>query len=225
MVNIPVYSNENGLHLITIYTEDEDGTFRRTQDEPLRLLRDDIKGISPVQGDMVSHKYDRQTRQWGEPTVSFHYGRPQSYHQFLRKNLARNKFYVFSKPSLSGRLSRFDLHELLLKISISQRKISILKEKYSISTGVWSTSEYEKKIQQTTQLDGQSANASNIIPQKESVKLVTNTYVDTVEQQNNEKLDVDIEAFRINSSGMQNQHPLKFKRNAHFLLRFLFDRE
>jgi len=230
MVNVPVYSNENGLHLITIYIEDEDGTFRRTQDEPLRLLRDDIKGISPVQGDMVSRKYDRQTRQWGEPTVSFHYGRPQSYHQFLRKNLSRNKFYVFSKPSLSGRLSRFDLHELQLKTSISQRKISILKEKYSLSTGLWSTTEHEKKTLQTTHLEeqyleGQSTYPQNIVPSNEAVNMVATNQIEADGRSNKETLDVDVEAFRDKPSEIQNRQPLKFKRNAHFLLRFLFDRE
>jgi hypothetical protein len=137
MISVPVYSDENGLPQISIYAEDEDGTFRRTQSEPLRLLRDDIKGISISQGDLVSNHYDRQDRNWQSPTVTFHYGRPQSFYQFLRDKVAHNRFFVFTKPQLSGHISKFSLHELQLKNSTSQRKISLLKEKYVEALELW----------------------------------------------------------------------------------------
>ena len=141
-ISAPVYSDENGLHHISIYAEDEDGTFRRTMEEPLRLLRDNIKGISIPQGELLSKKSDRHSRKWDSPTVTYNYGRPQSFYYFLRENLSKNKFFVFSKPSLSGRLSKLQLHELQLLPSTSQRQISLLKEKYIESVGLWSNAQH-----------------------------------------------------------------------------------
>lgn len=143
LISAPVYSNESGSHFICIYSEDEDGTFRRTQNEPLRMLRNDIQGISSSQGELVSKHYDRYTREWNTPTVTYHYGRPQSFYQFLREKLARNKFFVFSKPVLSGHISKFTVHELQLKSGVSQRKVSILKEKYCESVQLWLEEEYQ----------------------------------------------------------------------------------
>ena len=141
MISVPVYSDENGIPHISIYVEDEDGTFRRTQSEPLRLLRDDIQGISISQGDMVSGTYDRHERSWQTPTVTFHYGRPQSFYQFLRDKVAHNRFFVFTKPQLAGHISKFSLHELKLKNSTSQRKVAILKEKYIEALQLWQEEE------------------------------------------------------------------------------------
>jgi len=148
MISVPVYSDENGTPQISIYAEDEDGTFRRTQSEPLRLLRDDIKGISIIQGDLVSNHYDRQNRHWQSPTVTFHYGRPQSYYQFLRDKVAHNRFFVFAKPQMSGHISKFSLHELQLKNSTSQRKIALLKEKYIEALELWPQEQLEAQAEQ-----------------------------------------------------------------------------
>ncbi|WP_455209699.1 hypothetical protein [Kaarinaea lacus] len=145
MISVPVYSDENGTPHISIYVEDEDGSFRRTQSEPLRLLRDDIQGISISQGDMVSGVYDRHERHWHTPTVTFHYGRPQSFYQFLRDKVAHNRFFVFTKPQLAGHISKFSLHELKLKNSTSQRKVAILKEKYVEALQLWREDELEAK--------------------------------------------------------------------------------
>ncbi|WP_455219419.1 hypothetical protein [Kaarinaea lacus] len=142
LARIPVYSDENNLHFISIFEEESDGTFKRTQTEPLRMLRDNIDGISTAQGDVVSPKFDKNPRRWKSPTVSFHYGRPQSIYQFLRDKVAANKFYVFTKPSLSGRIIKFTLHELKLKPSMSQQKIKLLKEKYVESLELWSSEQY-----------------------------------------------------------------------------------
>jgi hypothetical protein len=143
MINVPVYSDENGTPHIAIYVEDEDGTFRRTQNEPLRLLRDDIQGISISQGDMVSGHYDRHDRDWQTPTVTFHYGRPQSFYQFLRDKVAHNRFFVFAKPQYAGHIIKFTLHELKLKNSTSQRKVAILKEKYVEALRLWAEEELQ----------------------------------------------------------------------------------
>ncbi|MFV2058877.1 MAG: hypothetical protein ACC707_20645 [Thiohalomonadales bacterium] len=149
--NTPVYSEQNGVHFINIYTELEDGTFRRTQDEPLRLLRNNIKGISIIQGELLTPLSDRTERSWNSATVTFHYGRPQSIYRFLRGMVAKNKFFVFSKPQLSGRISKFNLHELVLKPGTSQRHRSLLKEKYLQSIQLWTQQEWELKQEEMAQ--------------------------------------------------------------------------
>jgi len=142
LAKLPVYSDENNLHHVSIFIEEPDGTFKRTQAEPLRQVRDHIAGISIPQGDVISPKFDKNERRWQSPTVSFHYGRPQSIYQFLREKVALNKFYVFTKPNLSGRIIQFSLHELKLKPSISQRILSILKEKYIEAIELWSQEQH-----------------------------------------------------------------------------------
>jgi hypothetical protein len=139
---IPVYTDENQLHHVSVYIEEPDGTFKRTQSEPLRMLRDNIEGISTPQGDVRSAKFDKNERHWQSPTVSFHYGRPQSIYQFLRQQLASNRFYVFTKPNLSGRIIQFTLHELKLKPGTSQQILKLLKEKYVEAIDLWSKDQY-----------------------------------------------------------------------------------
>ena len=158
LARLPVYSDENSLHFISIFEEEEDGTFKRTQDEPLRMLRDNIDGISVSQGDVVSPKFDKNPRRWKTPTVSFHYGRPQSIYQFLRNNVAVNKFYVFTKPNLSGRIIKFSLHELRLKSTMSQQKMKLLKEKYVEALGLWSKDQYSNYLT-GTKVSGQGIKA------------------------------------------------------------------
>lgn len=148
LIQAPIYSDQSGTHFVNMYEESEDGSFRRTQSEPLRQLRDNIKGISRSQGELISNFYDRQERQWRTATVTFHYGRPQSFFYFLRDMVAKNRFYVFSKPQLSGHLSKFDLHELILKNGTSQRHLSLLKEKYIGATGLWNEEELKQKQSQ-----------------------------------------------------------------------------
>jgi len=142
LAKLPVYSDENNLHHVSIFSEEPDGTFKRTQAEPLRHVRDHIQGISIPQGDVISPKFDKNERRWETPTVSFHYGRPQSVYQFLREKVAINKFYVFTKPNLSGRIIQFTLHELKLKPGISQQILKILKEKYIEAIDLWSQEQH-----------------------------------------------------------------------------------
>jgi hypothetical protein len=148
LARIPVYSDENNLHYISVFVEESDGTFKRTQEEPLRLLRDNFDGISITQGSVTASKFDKNARRWNTPTVSFHYGRPQSIYQFLREKVAVNKYYVFCKPNLSGRIIQFSLHELKLKSSISQQKLKLLKEKYVEALDLWSAEQYKKHLSQ-----------------------------------------------------------------------------
>lgn len=160
LAKIPVYSDENNLHYVSIFIEEPDGTFKRTQDEPLRLVRNHIIGISTPQGDVISHKFDKNERRWETPTVSFHYGRPQSVYQFLREKVAVNKFYVFTKPNLSGRIIQLTLHELKLKPAISQRILKLLKEKYIQSVELWSEEEHRYHV------SGKKAQGSGINARK-----------------------------------------------------------
>lgn len=145
---IPVYSDENNLHYVSVFVEESDGTFKRTQSEPLRLLRDNFDGISITQGSVTSSKFDKNAHRWKTPTVTFHYGRPQSIYQFLRGKVAVNKYYVFCKPNLSGRIIQFSLHELKLKPSISQQKLKLLKEKYVEALDLWSMEQYSTHLSQ-----------------------------------------------------------------------------
>lgn len=237
MISVPVYSDENGTPYISIYVEDEDGTFRRTQNELLRLLRDDIKGISTSQGELVSGSYDRYDRDWSVPTVTFHYGRPQSFYQFLREKVARNRFFVFTKPQLSGHITKFSLHELQLKRSSSQRKLSILKEKYVEALELWLEDEYQKHIEEKSSRQ-----------QKPSIELDQPTetiqYIDfredalSVETHNTQRADMAAEAITPNAEAPGERRNLiqefqleKQKRrgdkkedvqNSHFYKRFLF---
>jgi len=145
-IKVPVYSDENSLHHIALYSEEVDGTFKRTQSEPLRLLRDNIDGVSNTQGDLVAAQFDKIERKWQLPTISFHYGKPQSFYQFLREKVAKNKFYVFTASNMSGRITRLNLHELKLKTSTSQRILSILKEKYLEALLLWTPEEYLENL-------------------------------------------------------------------------------
>ncbi len=173
LIQVPVYSDENGLHHIAMYAEEEDGTFKRTMNEPLRLLRDNISGISIPQGELVSGHFDRQDREWNSPTVTYHYGRPQSFYQFMREKLTKNHFVVFAKPSMSGRVSRFQLHELLLKPSTSQRKIAMLREKLIEAIELWSEEEHASRlIKQPAQDDLVYAKTQRITFERKSAGVV-----------------------------------------------------
>ena len=95
MIRLPVYSEENNLPYVTMYEEDVDGTFKRTQLLPLRQLHDNIDGISNTQGDLIAPQFDKVQHSWNSPSINFHYGRPQSHYAFLREKVALNRFYVF----------------------------------------------------------------------------------------------------------------------------------
>jgi len=128
MSRIPVYIDLGGVHQIVIFEEMDDGTFRRTSEQPMRLLKENILGIGPVQGELVSSQFDREDRCWHSPTIVFK-RRPLSYYRFFREQIKQRKIYVFTKASLSGRLSRFDLHELQLKPTASRQVQSLLTRK------------------------------------------------------------------------------------------------
>lgn len=216
LISAPVYSDENGLHHISIYVEDEDGTFRRTMEEPLRLLRDNIKGISISQGELLSKKSDRHPRKWGSPTVTYNYGRPQSFYYFLREKLSKNKFFVFSKSSLSGRLSKLQLHELLLLPSTSQRQISLLKEKYMESVGLWSGAEYEKYLEKR--------NASQIRRAKSArPKTLTQTKNQSlsIKESREGKIQIENASYSPNFTHQSTQKLVKKDNDSHFYRRFI----
>lgn len=136
-VRIPVYFEVLGMHRVEVFQELDDGSFRRTGDEPLRPLRDNIVGIGPAAGELVSIQYDRTARIWRAPTVKAHGQRPRSVYEFLRGQIHRHKLFVFSKPSLNGRLVRFDLHELRLKPTVSTQVLSLLAKRYCEAIELW----------------------------------------------------------------------------------------
>ncbi|WP_455203774.1 hypothetical protein [Kaarinaea lacus] len=242
LVNAPVFSDENGVVNISMYAEDEDGSFRRTHGEPLRLLRDDIKGISVAQGELISGPYDRQERVWDTATITFHYGRPQSYFHFLRENVARNRFFVFTKPVLAGHLTKFSMHELQLKPSTSQRKIAILKEKYTEALSLWSQEEYSNHQQEAVNQAAIAKQQSNVVklPQKaqqDKAKLQAKVQAQAQAQsrspasspQTNRQAPADagqrnnlIKNFSLKKKESTASAGLQKERNKHFLKRFLF---
>jgi len=129
MINLPVYFDLNGIHQISLFTEQDDGSFRRSMEQPVRTLRDNIIGISTVQGQLVAARYYRGDCTWTTPTIEY-YSKSYSYYQFMRERLQHWKFPVFTCPSLQGRLIRFDIHELILKPGVSRQVLSLLSRKF-----------------------------------------------------------------------------------------------
>ncbi|WP_135622106.1 hypothetical protein [Solemya pervernicosa gill symbiont] len=129
-VTIPVYSDHGEVPRIEIYAETEEGTFRRTSVQPFNMLRDNIAGISSSRGKIVTSKYARGEVKWKTPTIKLHSGRPKSYYQFLREQLKMRRLYVFSAPSLNGRLHQLDVLELKLKTFSSSRVKEMFAERY-----------------------------------------------------------------------------------------------
>jgi hypothetical protein len=237
LINAPVYSDENGLPVVSIYSEDEDGSFRRVQGEPLRLFREDIAGISIPQGELVSGRYDRQERRWDTPTVTFHYGRPQSFYQFLRDNISRNRFFVFTKPMLSGHITKFAVHELQLKSSMSQRKLTLLKEKYTEALELWSAEEHERRVLEkqrrpARQTTGQQVETSGADHAKTSPgpKPPSPSPAQQQSPAENPRRNLKqrpnlVQSFSLNRQGhgqRSKSAPSKKEQNEHFFKRFIF---
>lgn len=132
---VPVYTNQGGIHHIELYRETSEGTFRRTNEQPIRILRENIIGISEPRGQLITSQYDRENRVWHTPTV-LHQHRPYSFYQFLRTQIQQRKIYVFSKESLSGKLSRLDLYELKLKSNVSHQVLGLVIRKYMEAIGL-----------------------------------------------------------------------------------------
>ena len=151
MIKLPVYFDLNGIHQIAIFQETEEGTFRRTTDQPMRLLRDNIVGIGPSVGELVTTVYDREPRPWVTPTISFNH-RKYSFYQFLRQQASQRKIFVFSKPSMNGRLNRFDVHELQLKPNASLQVQSLLMKKLIDSIGLDLDHEIHKEQEQASNI-------------------------------------------------------------------------
>ncbi|NOY67444.1 MAG: hypothetical protein GXP13_08555 [Gammaproteobacteria bacterium] len=145
MVRIPVYYDLNGTHQIAIFKETEDGSFRRTTEQPMRLLHDNITGISSVEGQLVSMQSDREERYWETPSVIIR-NRASSYYHFLREQYKQRKIFVFSRPSLNTRITRFDCHELQLKSNVSMQVRSLLSKKLIESINL--DMEHEMAIEQ-----------------------------------------------------------------------------
>ena len=127
---VPVYVSEGGVPRIYIYEETEEGLFRRTPTEILREMRDNIVDISTMKGELYTSRFDRQKRVWSTPTVRPYEGRPQSYYEFLRGMAKQRRFFVVTTPSMANRISKFSLHELVMKPAISLQILSIFGRRY-----------------------------------------------------------------------------------------------
>ena len=134
---IPVYTDLNGIHDITLFSETPEGTFRMTPSRPLRQLRHNILGVSQPVGELVSRKYDRHPRDWATATVTVYGGRPQSLYHFLRDKTHHKKTIVATLPTLHGRVTKVHLHELIFRPSMSPGSWSLFMAKYVESLDLW----------------------------------------------------------------------------------------
>jgi len=143
LIKTPVYADEYGAPKVSVYKQSEDGTFRKTVSEPFRALGDNIAGIGLARGELLSPMYDRQPRQWHTPTILCDNCRPMSFYHFIRTQLASNKFFVCAKPIYGGQIRKFTIHELKLKNSVSQRKITMFKDKLAEAIDLWAIESHQ----------------------------------------------------------------------------------
>ena len=128
---VPVYSDQNGIATIHLYREDrESGSFRRYPGDPLRVVRDNIEGISEAVGDLVSKRYDRESREWETPTVCLGRNRPRSYYRFMRDGFGQREIYVATAASLHGRITHLKVHKLKLKVNMSQGAKAVFAKRF-----------------------------------------------------------------------------------------------
>ena len=134
---IPVFIDQNGIFDIAIFQENEDGSFSRTPEQPLRQLRANIQGVSNPIGTLVSRRYDRSERPWHSPTALPYSGRPQSFYNFVRENLNRRRIIVATVPSGQGKSIRLFVNELKLKPTMGQGSIKLFMNKYLEAIHLW----------------------------------------------------------------------------------------
>ncbi|NIP73144.1 MAG: hypothetical protein GWO16_09015 [Gammaproteobacteria bacterium] len=150
-VRVPVYSERNGMPSLHIFRETEDGTFARTAEQPFRGLKDQIEGIGEPVGELISRQSDRESREWGTPTVVPECHAAKSYYRFLREQLERRRFFVLLEPERTGHITRLRLHELKLKPNASQRARTLLAAKYREAVDLWTEHERERNAEQAAQ--------------------------------------------------------------------------
>ena len=134
---IPVYADLNSIHQVQLYRHTDDGTFRRTGVEPLRMLRDNITGISQRKGELISTHFDREEHEWSSPTIKLNAVHCQSYYRYLRDALPRNQLLVAVAPSMYGQLYKFSLHELTFKSGISPAVLRLIRNRYEEAMDLW----------------------------------------------------------------------------------------
>ena len=128
---VPVFSDQNGIPAILLYREDrETGAFRRYPADPLRVVRDNIEGISEPVGDLVSRRYDREARDWESPTICIGRNRPRSFYQFMRDGFNDREIHVATASSLHGRITHLKVHRLKLKATLSQGAKAVFAKRF-----------------------------------------------------------------------------------------------
>lgn len=134
---IPVYTDQNGIHDVAIFQENEDGSFSRTPEQPLRQLRENIVGVSNPIGTLITQRYDRSERPWDTPTALPYSGRPRSFYTFVRENLQKRRIIVATVQSSQGKSIKLFLNELKLRPSMGQGSIKLFMRKYLEATHLW----------------------------------------------------------------------------------------
>lgn len=111
--NIPVLVDMNGYYIISIYTSNSDGTFKRGAKRPFRAYANLIIGISSVVGTIEMNPRSRQFISWRTPTVTHYQSkRPQSVYQFFRQSLKARKYYIATAKDGLARVRVLNLHEI-----------------------------------------------------------------------------------------------------------------
>ncbi len=136
MIRIPVYSAPGDIPRIDIYSVLDDGTFERTnlQHFNAHAMRESMAGIGPAQGWLVGAPQQREPHPWRTPTVEPDHGEPQSLCRFLREQTRARRLFVFTLPSLDGRLASMELHQLELKPHMTHNALALFTRKYLEAT-------------------------------------------------------------------------------------------
>lgn len=134
---IPVYTDLNGIHDVTIFRENEDGSFSKTPGQPLRQLRENFVGVTNPIGTLITQRYDRSERAWNTPTALPYSGRPRSFYTFVRENLEKRRIIVATTQSSQGKSVRLFLNVLKLSPSVGQGTLKLIITKYLEAINLW----------------------------------------------------------------------------------------
>ncbi|HEY5789310.1 MAG TPA: hypothetical protein VIX81_01730 [Gammaproteobacteria bacterium] len=129
-VRVPVYTNHHGFHQINIYEQFEGGEFRRTPQRLLPHMLINFEGISESRGEVVSQILDRRKQEWDSPTVYFYLGRPMSFYRFLREHALDREIMVLGTHSMSVRVRKFTIHELIFKRNVATAVKALTARKF-----------------------------------------------------------------------------------------------
>lgn len=151
-VQVPVYNDHHGYHQIKIYSQVDDGEFRRTPKRMMSHLLVNFDSISEPLGEVIAPMHDPRTHVWNSPTVYFHLGRPTSFYQFLREHALKRTIMVLSTQSHSVRVRKFTVHELRFSRNASTAVKALTARKFLDEINVHLIAPYEATVQNEAQL-------------------------------------------------------------------------